>query len=314
MVYLAFTILFQSASWASPDFSEEPDVLGAMDGELALRFADHLLDENDPFNALTYYRLGQFLSGGPQPGAALRVAWCYERGERWDAAEEAYLRVSERFPSVEGEALWRAAMVARRAGRGSLARVYLQDLELLGGAWADRARWMRAMITIELGEGMADEFLAFQAEFPESPFASRVPAVRIAMDAPYRKTAPWVAGAMSAVVPGLGQAWVGHWGDGAMSFLTTAGTGALAYTLVHYGREADARWAMNQGVAWGTLSVFFWASETFGAVRGAKRANHQRWHLHLEEVSAAGIGPELEVEPLTVDTTRWPNSLNKPGI
>ncbi|MBN2799685.1 MAG: hypothetical protein JXX28_11110, partial [Deltaproteobacteria bacterium] len=306
MVSLASTILSLTLACSASAQSVDADVIAppAVDAELAIRFADHLLRGDDPFNALTWYRLGSFLSEEPRPGAELRAAWCYELGSRYDAAEAAYIAVGERYPQLAEVTGWRAAMASRAAGRVGMARVYLQEISLdaPGTPAAARAQWMEALLAIEQGQ---DAYGAAHLDVGGA-YAARSAETLARLQAPYRVVSPTGAGVMSAVLPGSGQVYAGHWGDGVMALLTTAGSGALSYTLLRYGAEEDRGWAKTAGVSFGTLSGFFWASEVLGAVRGAQRANRLSRSHHLDEVFAAAITPDLEVSAEAVDTSAWP--------
>ena len=70
--------------------------------------------------------------------------------------------------------------------------------------------------------------------------------------------------------------------------------GLWSYTVIRYGVENDATWAIPTGVTLGTFAAFTWASNVVGAVRGARRANQHRLHLRADDILRALDHPDVE--------------------
>lgn len=306
MAFLASTTLclLLASGARAEETGEGTEQPPAVSPELAAAFADHLLSEGDPFNALTWYRLGLFLDpeGSDAPVLAFKVAFCYERGERWEAAQSAYLDVAGTWPEWSAQATWRAAMSARQAEVWPLARLYLQEIRLdtPDHPRAEQAAYMEALLSVQEQDlAKADQHLAaFSKAWPSSSLLPRVQATREVLARPVRHRSPLAAGLLSTAVPGLGQAYATHYGDGIMALLTSGGSAALAGTLILYGVESERGWATATGTGFAVLSGFFWTSQVVGAVRGARRANRLWTHQRADEAMEQGLHPDL-------DPTAW---------
>ena len=95
---------------------------------------------------------------------------------------------------------------------------------------------------------------------------------------PYRS--PFVAGLLSAIVPGLGRAYCGRWDDGLFSLIVVGVPASLAYTTYEKDKTFSAVMAAFAG--------FFYLGNIYGSAKGAKIYNIQRrqkfWKLTWEQV------------------------------
>jgi hypothetical protein len=306
---LAFTTLFllvatgAIASELEDPTPESADPGGTVTAPDPTAFADHLLRSGDPFNALTWYRLGLFLESdrADAPSLLFRIGLCYELGDRHSAAEEAYLDLAGRFPHWSPRATYRAAMALAEAGEPEVAQLHLGEvvLEGEGTGWAERAAFMNGVVLVQAGhlESADLAFAAFPNSWPDSALVSRATAVRAHLEAPVPHRSPALAGVMSTILPGSGQLYAGHHGDAVMAFLASAVLGAWSFTLVRYGVEDDRGWAVAGGTVLGTLAVFTWSSNVVGAVRGAKRTNRHLLLRHTEAILREVDHPDLERTP-----------------
>lgn len=299
---LACTIPFLLA--ASAAVAAEPATGGTASSDDAA-FAEHLLRSGDPFNALTFYRRALFTDPDRTDAADLhlRIGLCYELGERYPAAEEAYLDTAGRFPGRSPEATYRAAMATAHVDP-LRARIHLEEvvMEGEGTAWAMRASFMQGVVTVQAGDldGADGAFATYLAAWPTSELSPRAEAARslLAVTAPRRS--PALAGTMSLVLPGSGQLYAGHPGDGLMAFLASGVLGAWSATLIWYGVDADRGWAVASGTVLGTFAVFSWASNVVGATRGARRFNRHQQRRRAEEILRELDHPDLQRIPTDV--------------
>jgi len=82
---------------------------------------------------------------------------------------------------------------------------------------------------------------------------------------------PFVAGALSTAVPGLGKVYTKNYFDAFIAFIFVAGNGWQAYRgFKKNGTHSFSGWFF------GTLSVGFYAGNIFGSVKAAKRFNKLR--------------------------------------
>jgi len=91
---------------------------------------------------------------------------------------------------------------------------------------------------------------------------------------------PFVAGLLSAAVPGLGRGYCGRWDDGFFSFLIIGVTGSLTY----FTWENDRNFASVMAV----FAGFFYLGNIYGSARGVGIYNRQKdgifWKTTWEEV------------------------------
>ncbi len=95
----------------------------------------------------------------------------------------------------------------------------------------------------------------------------------------------WIAGLASAVVPGVGQAYSGHWQTAALSLFVNA---LFLGTTTEFIRH-DQPWA---AAASGTVFSIVYLGNVVSAVQGAKASNAQN-RDDAERVLQAGLLPEL---------------------
>ncbi len=91
-----------------------------------------------------------------------------------------------------------------------------------------------------------------------------------------REKNPIVAGALSAVIPGLGRGYTGNWGDGFFDFLTVGATVGPAV----YFYEEDRTFSIVTGL----LGAFFYLGNVYGSANGAINYNDA---LHRDFIDSA---------------------------
>jgi hypothetical protein len=279
----------------------------ALDATSAPRFGDTLLAAGDPFNALTYYRLGLFLDPDRPDATALwfRVALCYERGERWDAAASAWLDLAGRDPIASPHATYRAAMSTLGAGRYAEAKLDLQEVaaEGQGTAWAERAAFLIPVADLLANDPASArlEFASFDAAHPGSPLIARSQAAVAVLEGHDWHRPPALAGAMSLILPGSGQLYAGHAGDGVMAFVANGTLATFTYSLMRQGIEQDRGWEVGMGTVLGGMTALSWTSNVIGAAQGAKRANVHHARRKAEAALREADAKDLEREAADVE-------------
>jgi TM2 domain-containing membrane protein YozV len=100
-------------------------------------------------------------------------------------------------------------------------------------------------------------------------------------DALPRKS-PLLAGALSAVVPGLGRVYLGRWPDGLLSFLLVGTTGALAAQgFYDEGRGSVRGWIL------GGVAALLYAGNVYGSAIGALVQRRDAEDALMQEVDRA---------------------------
>jgi len=279
------------------------DAPPAVDGATARSFADHLLEQGDPFNALTWYRLALYLEP-ERPDAEVirfRMAWAYEAGHRWDAAEAAYGQVLG--PGLTDRATYRIAAVAAQDGRPEDADRWLsvffsndyEDSFVVhpGSPWAERAPYARGVVALQAHD--LDTAARRFAEVPEGPWRARAQPLAKAAAEPLPSRSPLLAASLSALVPGAGQTYAGHAGDGLMAFAANAVLGVWSYALLRQGIEQERAWEVGLGCVTGGMFTVTWASNVVGAWRGARRFDETKARDRAEALLGEAWDPTLEL-------------------
>lgn len=93
-----------------------------------------------------------------------------------------------------------------------------------------------------------------------------------------KRKKPWLATAMSVVIPGAGKAYSGYWGDAAISFLFTASSSFFAYRAFQkYGNNNIYPWII------GGLAVSYYTANIYGGNRAAVHYNDNLNHGFIHE-------------------------------
>ncbi len=263
----------------------------------ALGFADQLLRWNDPFNALTWYRLALFME--PESAQAdmirFKIAFSYEAGERWDAAEVAYGKVAG--AELAPWAAYRVAVVNLRAKRFNVADQAFEGVTLYwpGTSWSQMASFARGVVMLESEEldAAAQRFSMVPSQ--DEPWASRARAVVERCQEPLPGRLPGLAAVMSTALPGSGQVYSGHLGDGVMAFLANGVLGSWSYTLIRNGIEQEKEWQVGMGATIGSMFLLTWVSNIHGAWRSARRFNDMQTRRQAASLLSQVYDPALQL-------------------
>jgi hypothetical protein len=93
------------------------------------------------------------------------------------------------------------------------------------------------------------------------------------------RRSPWLAGTLSAVVPGLGRVYLGRWQDGILSFFLVGVTaGISAHGFYQDGRSSVRGWLF------GSTAAVFYLGNVYGSAVGALVQHREREEELLREV------------------------------
>ncbi len=239
-----------------------------------LAFADRLAHRGDWYRAITEYR--RFAHHHPShplaERALLRVGDLYGAAGKYDAAAAAYegLAAVAPSPATAVEASWRAARAYERAGRLRRASAHYHRFVTRWpeGERADAARYRGAWTLAQAGD-----WEAAGQRLAEDPPGGRYkdPAAALAADlagpSPDEKS-PLLAGILSGVLPGAGQAYAGRWGDGLLALLVNG-------TFIFGTYQAWDNDNTATAVVMGMFGAGFYLGGVFGGVNAAHRFNDQ---------------------------------------
>jgi hypothetical protein len=90
---------------------------------------------------------------------------------------------------------------------------------------------------------------------------------------------PWLAGGLSAAVPGLGSVYVGRYAEGALAFFVNALL--ISATVSSFQHDQPAL-----GMALGTFALAFYGGAIYSAANGANKFNDRAQAAYLEDQRA----------------------------
>ncbi len=97
----------------------------------------------------------------------------------------------------------------------------------------------------------------------------------------FHKKSPFLAGAMSAMIPGSGKVYTGYWKDGLISFFMIAGSGLQAYKAFESKGSSSAK-----GWIFGSIATGFYLGNIYGSQKSAKDRNLKRNVSIKEKIEA----------------------------
>lgn len=277
----ALLLLLGSLGWPGWVYSQAPM---RADPQRLLAFAHYLREKGDHYRAEGEYRA--FLILFPDhPRAA--EAWFFlgktrQEQKEWPEALEAFLQASARKdPRWSGEAALGMAETLLRAGRPEEAAQSLEQLanDPARGSLRSRALWLAAQAWLRARNWERAE-AALQELDPEDPEGSKALrlAGRIRVEAaklPRRD--PWVAGGLSALVPGSGHLYAGRPAE------------ALTSLLLNAAFVAGSLWSAKEGcrVSAGILSFLelgWYLGGIESAAEAARRYNREHEDQWIREL------------------------------
>ena len=240
-----------------------------------------------------------------QPNRVLELAERFEAQGQAQLAGPEFYRFAVYWPgdSLAPYALFRSGLCYAKAGQFRIAEKVFQRYQDMGYPKSDYARLERARIMLTLGDSQGEALL----DSLEGALSEQVAITRawfaLTQDQPSKAREllpdslksvlkdfpsgpnPWVASAMSTAVPGTGQLYYGHPGDGFMAFVFSVGFAGVSY----YYFEIEDR--PIPGTITASLAGFFWLGQAYGAFVGARARRH-----HLRQNYLKDLKPELFVD------------------
>jgi tetratricopeptide (TPR) repeat protein len=285
MTCLKCCLLLICIFWGSSCLAAEKAIL--LTDEVQLKIAEAFMDEREYYRAITEYKkyLILFPQSEKNDYVRSRIGAAYYNGEEYEPAIEVFSSLKykstdagTRIQSSYLEALsyWRLNKLeeARLTFR-QLASTYPQSeyapLALAGGA----------LVALENGDiaNSRAEMTRFIEDYPEHPGWNRVREAREMLeqhdDLPRKSRV--LAGIMSAILPGSGYLYAGHYKDGITSFLINGLAFAGAATGIHQENFAVA------GIVTG-VGLPFYVGNIYGSANAAKKWNKAVRDKHREKI------------------------------
>lgn len=238
-------------------------------------YAHHLIAERDYFRAISEYKALAFR----EPDLARRAVYQLEIGRAYRISGRPELSIDAltrllsakgAAPDVQAKAHLNLALDYLSIRAIPVATLHLEDAARLGergpaslltavnAALSDRPADARAALD-EARRGTLDGAMTALADSTERSLTAVATA---------RTKSPLLAATLSAVLPGAGQAYTGHWFDAMQAFGFVSAFGFTSYLAYDHDRARGGPYVLT-GVALG-ITTFFYVANILGAERTAR--------------------------------------------
>ena len=244
-----------------------------------LDFADSLFQEEDYLNAAHEYRRYLFLFSEEESSdfVQFRLAASYQNAGRLASAIQAYQLLIDTYPNstLMQRAQSSIAQCQLLQGNKDLAIRSLQQFLSKNpeSNLAPRVQFMIATMHMDNRdwEKASKTWEQIAIKYSDTPFAEMSERLMrmVTSGKLMSRRSPTVSGLLSAIIPGLGQAYSGRFLDGLQSLFVV---GTIGAGTVHYIDQEK----YNVAIPVGLLGLFFYAGNVYGGVRAAKTFNRQQ--------------------------------------
>lgn len=248
-----------------------------------LDFADHLFKQGDYYRAITEYERFTYLfpTNPLVCRARYSVALCYCKGGKFDAAVPVLQSVRDDYRGQDeaGEAVFTLAEIYYRMGKYASALSTLREssveLDKTGGFGKRLILSGLCYLRLDDRDGAIEN--ARKVASDSSLRHAALGLEKAARDFPEDEKSPLLAGALSAVLPGAGQLYVGRRRDAVMAF---ALNGLLIAGIVSAFHNDEP----VAGSALAIIETAWYSGNVYGAVNGAHKRNAMRRQRFFSEV------------------------------
>jgi hypothetical protein len=260
------------ALFASLTCAQAGEATAAPREDEALAFARVLLAEQDPYRAITELKRFAFQRGGPEAlHAHLLMGQVYAKGKMVDASRfhfDRVISVGEPRTAIAARLLSLENVCVTRVLSGNCAEEIAQLPD-------DTPLGLKRHYTRYFGVLMGAAPPAASTATPD--VLDRLAEERAAL--PLQR--PWLAGLLSAVLPGAGQAYNGRWLDASLAFVLTGASVAGTVALL---ARPQPEWGF--GIPLGLLALVFYSGAIVNAVGDAFRLNEQAYAAFAKKLEA----------------------------
>ena len=206
----------------------------------------------------------------------------------------AYGQVVSLSDELAAQAAYRQAVVTALAGDHDAAVFHFEGVGSWypDSEWASRAGYATGVVALQEHEL---ETAATRFDTVTGPLEAKASGLAASAREPTQRRSPGVAAALSTVIPGSGQLYAGHKGDGVMAFVATGVLTVWSATLLADGLTDDRAWEVGAGAVVGGMAGLAWTSNVIGAYRGAKRANEHAERRRAEALLEEAWDAQLQL-------------------
>ena len=274
MTRLYFIVLLLLFLFPVPVTAADESIV--LSGDVQMHLGDAFMAEGEYYRAITEYKkyLILFTDGRQRDAALFQTGRAYYLGMEYAPAVQAFAELRSSFPASPhaADAAYLAGICNARLNRPDKAAVAFESAAVMTAAAeiAPKARLGRSFVEFDRGNltGARDELQRFLADFPADQRSGKVQTALtlLPQDGELPRKSPLAAGIFSALVPGSGHVYAGHYGDGATAFLLDGLFITGTVVAVHHENYAVA------GVV-GVIGLPFYIGNIYGAANAASRWN-----------------------------------------
>jgi outer membrane protein assembly factor BamD (BamD/ComL family) len=241
-----------------------------------LKVADAFMAEGEYYRAITEFKkyLILFPDSEKADYALFTIGMAYYKGEEYAAAARTFAALQEKHPEsanapqagyLEGFSFWKLKNYEKaRATFEALADTHPES------EYAPRSLAASSLVALDADRSgiSRDGLERFVRQYPDDPRVENVKEALALLDE-YRdlpQKSPVLAGVMSAIIPGSGYMYAGHYGDGITAFLINGLFIAGTITGIHQENYAV-------GAIVGGIGLPFYFGNIYGSANAAKKWN-----------------------------------------
>jgi len=248
--------------------------------EVQLGLGDAFMADGEYYRAVTEYLryLYLFPAAERAPYALLQIGLAHFRGGEYQRAIDYFARVRATYsPEYFAAAAYHEGLSYERLNQPAKAQDAFERAAIFNPAAAPAREALlgKALGRVRLGDlaGGRTELERFQSLYPEEPRTSNIVQAEALIDAQSAapRKSPLLAGALSAVIPGSGQAYAGNYRDGLAALLVNGLF--IARTAVAIDQENYATAAVVGGIG-----LPFYLGNIYGAANAANK-----WNLGMHQ-------------------------------
>jgi tetratricopeptide (TPR) repeat protein len=260
--------------------------------EVQVRLGDSFMAEREYYRAVTEYKkfLILFPESEQSDSVLFKIGRAYQGGDEFENAARFFAAIGERYPdsTYAPAAGYQAGLCYWRLNRLDEAAAAFSAVAARYPASGDAPRALLETALVDFDRkdlpGSRQELERFLAIYPRDQRAEKARDAITLLDRDQQlpRKSPVVAGLLSAVVPGAGHIYAGHYGDGVTSFFLNGLF--IAGTVVAVRQE---NYAVAGAV--GAVGLPFYIGNIYGAANAATK-----WNISVRKELRGAIAVTLD--------------------
>jgi hypothetical protein len=252
-------------------------------------FADYLYSANDYRRAALEYERIAFLSLDDSVLASYSLLKSGEALLKINSPQRAANLYRFGLDNLHNEAIFTYGLLRAEFAQDNYGEVERLSASLEGTTLAPNAAVYKSFALVFAGEAEAAT-LALSGLEASSTADSTIALI----NTPLRHRSPWVSAGFSTVLPGVGQAYCGRWGDAWQSFSVTALIAGAGMYYFFFSPDTSTGNTIKAAV-FTSIGGLFWLGNVYGAVNSALDYNEYQERKRTEQLR--NLLDQFDLEP-----------------